>query len=454
MEKRFNITQSQIKRIIQETYRKLSLLNESIREGGAAGHMKHPFDYSDFTFRDYKELVTALFSTGVEHVTEKLDGMNVFATVSPNGEPKFARNSSHIKGDDTGMGVADMEARWNDEGARGILDAYKNAYYLFGDAVSKLPDAVQFFNPGNGYKLYANCEVLDKDHPNAVPYAKTCLSVHNLKVYDQNGIDVTEEFQGTEEYEERMEMLKSVLPTVESQHGAAQVTPEVVIQIREDNNEVIERFHSEIDQIVLLARGASDETSIIDYCKIMLYQYLLATGYDTLLENEFTESFIQRWVYGVKRPTIVQLRKQILTSGLENAEQIYNTAYDFEKNDLTQVMKKIMEPIENFTYRLGNEVISRCQGLANEGNEEKTVANLVSQLEATKEAVRQSGDLELQKQLTYWLNRLSEVDYKYNATEGIVFTYKGRMMKLTGSFAALNRAIHVMWGKKKENQDV
>ena len=453
METRFRITESQIKHLIKEVYRKMSLLNESVREGGKAGHMLNVFEIDDLTFGDYKELVNRLFSTGIEHITEKLDGMNVFATVNMNGEVKFARNASHVRDENAGMGIEDMEARWAGDESKGVLDAYKNAYYLFSDAVAKLPDARMFFNPGKGYKLYANCEVLDKNHPNAVPYANTCLSVHNLKLYDPNNEDVTDEFANTQEYTQRMELLRKVLPTVESQYGAAQVTPEVVIEIREDNNEVLEKFLTEIDNIELLARGSSDDTTLIQYREIMLFQYLQATGHEILLDNEFTETFIQRWVYGVKKPTIVQLRKLILTSGVENAEQVFNAAYEFEKNELPEVMKKIMEPVENFVYRLGNEVISRCQGLANQGNEEKTIANLVAQLEATKEEVRQSGDLELQKEMAYWLNRLSQIDFKYNATEGIVFTYKGRMMKLTGSFASLNRAIHIMWHRKKKNQD-
>ena len=67
-----------------------------------------------------------------------------------------------------------------------ILDAYKNAFYLFSDAVNSLHDPAGFFN-GDGYRLYANCEVIDKTHPNAVPYAKTLLSVHNLVAFSTDG---------------------------------------------------------------------------------------------------------------------------------------------------------------------------------------------------------------------------------------------------------------------------
>lgn len=452
MGKYINITRSDLKTLIRETIYKLSLLNESVEEGGAAGHMLHPFDVDEFTFGDYKQLVNDLFSTRLEHITEKLDGMNIFATVTPNGEPRFARNAGQIKGDDAGMGIEDMEERWGGEGKdTSILDAYKNAFYLFSDAVSSLRDPAGFFN-GDGYKLYANCEVIDKTHPNAVPYAKTLLSVHNLVAFSTDGtgqrIGIPEDVM-----QQKMSVLKQLLPTVNSRYGGTQVTPEVVIQIREDNNDTMEHFISLVDHIEEYA-GVGDDTSLIDYRKEMILKYIPDHGFGILLDNPFTDYFINRWVYGQKQPTIVQLRKQMLTSGLEGADQIYAAAVQFEKEVLPEAMKEIMEPVENFFYSLGNEVISRCQGLANEGNEDETVQVLVKQLENTKELIRQSADPELAKEMTYWLYRLSTLDNKYNPTEGIVFNYRGRTMKLTGSFAALNRAINlrIKLQRKQKNQ--
>ena len=452
MEKTFNLTRNELKTLIQETIYKLSLLNESVKEGGAAGHMLHPFDVDEFTFGDYKQLVTDLFSTRVEHITEKLDGMNIFATVTPDGKSRFARNAGQIKGDEAGMGIEDMEARWGGEGKDvSILDAYKNAFYLFSDAVNSLHDPAGFFN-GDGYRLYANCEVIDKTHPNAVPYAKTLLSVHNLVAFSTDGtaqrLEIPEDVM-----QQKMATLKQLLPTVNSQYGGTQVTPEVVIQIREDNNDTMDYFISIVDHIEEYA-GVGDDTSLIDYRKEMILKYVPDHGFGILLDNPFTDHFINRWVYGQKQPTIVQLRKQMLTSGLEGADQIYAAAVQFEKEVLPEAMKEIMEPVENFFYNLGNEVISRCQGLANEGNEDETIQVLVKQLENTKELIRQSADPELAKEMTYWLYRLSTLDNKYNSTEGIVFNYRGKTMKLTGSFAALNRAINlrIKLQRKQKNQ--
>ena len=452
MKKYLNITQKDLRHIINEVCRKLSYLNESVEEGGAAGHMLHPFDVDEFTFGDYKQLVNDLFSTRVEHITEKLDGMNIFATVAQTGEIRFARNVGQIKGDDAGMGMAEMEARWGGEGKdTSILDAYKNAYNLFSDAVRSLPDPVGFFN-GNGYRIYANCEVIDKTHPNSVPYANTVLSFHGIIAFSTDGSAKKIELPEEEE-RRKMEMLKRLLPTVNSQFGKAQVTPEVVIAIREDNQETLEKYISLVDHIEEYA-GVDDETTLIQYREHLIVEYIADHGFQILLNNQFTDNFIRRWVYGEKNPTIVQLKKQILNSGIPGADKIVAAAQQFEKEVLPEALKEIMEPVENFFYNLGNEVISRCKGLANEGNEGTTIEDLVQQLENTKEMIRQIDDPELTEEMAYWLHRLAVIGNKYNAAEGIVFNYKGKTMKLTGSFAALNRAINlrIKVQRKQKNQ--
>ena len=42
-----------------------------IFEGGQAGHMAHPFDYTDFTANDLIDLVDSLFKGKIENLKEK-----------------------------------------------------------------------------------------------------------------------------------------------------------------------------------------------------------------------------------------------------------------------------------------------------------------------------------------------------------------------------------------------
>ena len=459
MKSRMNITNKDLQYMINEVCRKLSYLNESMEEGGAAGHMSHPFDVDDFTFGDYKQLVNDLFNSRIERFTEKLDGMNIFASVDMSGKVRFARNSTDLKSAEGGMDPAGMQERWGSDGKDPtILGAYTKAYNLFGDIVNKLNDPVAFFN-GEGYRIYANCEVIAGVHPNVILYPKDVLSFHGLAAFTTDG-KATEVNLPDEIFDKKMEILSRLLPDVKSQYGEAQVTPEVVIDVRENNEKTIEYFTSLIDHIEEYG-GVDDNTTIIDYRGKLLPEWMADNGYGVLLDNNFTEPLIQRWVYGLKTPNLGVIKKSILKSGLPNAQEIHDAVVSFEGKNraadpVAVALKQIMEPVEMFFYRLGNEIIRRCKDYTNLGREGIVLDEILKQLAATKELIANSGDLELQNKMTDLLRKLAELEFNYNSMEGVVFNYRGHTFKLTGTFAALNRAINLKidYAKRynKENQ--
>ena len=55
--------------------------------------------------------------------------------------------------------------------------------------------------------------------------------------------------------------------------------------------------------------------------------------------------------------------------------------------------------------------------------------------------VKEVGSAEMNAKLTNQLNRLAELGNEINASEGIVFKYGDRLMKSTGSFAAVNQIL-------------
>lgn len=83
-----------------------------IYEGGAGGHMAHPIDYTDFTGEQLIELVDNLFSGKIETMKEKLDGMNINASMNNKGEVVFIRNNSERNLPKGGMSIKDMETKW------------------------------------------------------------------------------------------------------------------------------------------------------------------------------------------------------------------------------------------------------------------------------------------------------------------------------------------------------
>jgi hypothetical protein len=98
-----------------------------------------------------------------------------------------------------------------------------------------------------------------------------------------------------------------------------------------------------------------------------------------------------------------------------------------------------MRPLDTFFSRFGNSIISLCDGMVNAGAESAAIEALSGDLEELVSEIRASGSIEMNDMLTKQLNRLAELGNQINSSEGIVFKYKDKLMKVTGSFAAINQ---------------
>ena len=74
-----------------------------INEGGASGHLMHPYDNFKLRFSDIKELIISSLDGTLNldnTITEKTDGQNMWFTVIDNNnkpETRFARNKGESK---------------------------------------------------------------------------------------------------------------------------------------------------------------------------------------------------------------------------------------------------------------------------------------------------------------------------------------------------------------------
>ena len=80
-------------------------------------------------------------------------------------------------------------------------------------------------------------------------------------------------------------------------------------------------------------------------------------------------------------------------------------------------------------------------------NPEKALRDMQKRLDQTIKDVKKSGDAKKVAKLKMELERLAAVGgrNKIVPNEGIVFTYKGYTMKLTGTFASLNQILGLFY---------
>ena len=113
------------------------------------------------------------------------------------------------------------------------------------------------------------------------------------------------------------------------------------------------------------------------------------------------------------------------------------------------VFKRILAPLDALFMAIGNEIIKSIPGLMNAGHEREVVTRLKREIKELTAAVKNTDDEKSKLKIEQSLGRLAKVNNELNATEGIVFDFKGHKLKLTGSFAPLNQLMGVRFKFEK-----
>jgi len=412
-----------VKRNLVLEYR-IRRLEKLMNEGGASGHMSHIYDYTDLTLRDIKDIITNLFSGKVEDITEKLDGMNIQCTLNNDGKVVFVRNKGDLNSEAGGMIRDDVAAKW--AGREHVANTYLSAY----DTIEKVFKNIgkSFFNPDKNTKILANCECITTGKTNVLVYANAQVDFHNLWIYKRK--DENSPWEKDSVTTDGIKVLEKACENIDG----AQLTPHVVIRVTEKSAALQEEYISKIESI-FNADGCSDDSTIDQY-KQARFEKICNKKYPWITDNPVgMKALYNRWFNDDKSTKLTELKK-IYKDNLDEFTTLNSTDYK-------DIVSECSRPLDVFFSRFGNAIIKLCDGLVNAGAESHVIDTLSADLKNIVADVQASGSDELNKELTFHLNRLAELGNQINATEGIVFKYGDRLMKCTGSFAALNRALNL-----------
>jgi hypothetical protein len=156
-----------------------------INEGGAYGHMNHPFDVRmNLSFGDLKAIVNNALDGNLGVVREKTDGQ-ALAISWKNGRLISARNKGHLA--NAGANAMDINGVATKFGGRGgLTDAYNFAMKDLENAIRGLSKAQKdkIFKEG---KVFVNLEVIWPTSVNVIPYNQALLVFHNAVEYNEAG---------------------------------------------------------------------------------------------------------------------------------------------------------------------------------------------------------------------------------------------------------------------------
>lgn len=388
-----------------------------ILEGGNAGHMAHPYDCDQFTLRNLKGLIRNLLSGKIEDITEKIDGVNIMCTVNTAGEVVFIRNKGDLNSARGGMTLSDMAAKWADKPS--VAHAFTTAGAIIEKVLTQIPN--KFFNPDENTKVIVNCECVVAGKTNVMPYAEDQVDFHNLWIYKFNGTEWIKD-------EVTKDGLDKIDKACEKIQGA-QITPQVIIDTTKTSNEMIVKYIKRLDKIFKESNMGEKDT-VGDYKRARLYKYL-DEHYPWL--NEYKDKLFERWFEGNKSFNLRQLK----TALPEHKDEID----ELDKKGYKEIIGYCNEPINDFFASFGNDVIGLCDNIINDKVRDEVVTTLRGDLKDIIKDIQSGDNEELNTKLSIQLNKLERLGNKINPTEGIVFRVGDQIMKLTGSFSALNAAL-------------
>ncbi len=432
------------------------LVSESklITEGGAAGHMSHPFDDRELTFADLKEMIRRSLSGELnveKEVTEKLDGQNLMFSWK-DGKLISARNKGHLKNAGAAApDVAGIEEMFSEK-PENIRDAFVAAVKDLSTAISKLSDAQKnkVFKEG---ERFMNIEVMTPATQNVIPQNKDMLVFHGTQAYDSAGLpvsvdsdgnDITGELKGSAKMLEGM--LRQINANIQSRYS---LNAPIVVELPKSKSfgESLAKYSAMIDKL-------KKEFNLKNNDKIMKYhdawwRNLLnkqqAQKKEVFPSNVY-EALIGRWAYNDKSNKITTIRMD-----LSKQPKLLAWVNKFEKEDIVKQFEKNMWPFQFIFLKLGAEVLQNVKGFVAAGGSDdiaKALDTHIKTLEKKKMSSVESTekfkkDMEKLNKNLGRLNAIGGTD-AIAPSEGIVFQYKGGTYKLTGTFAPINQIMGIM----------
>ena len=161
---------------------KKQLLAEGGMGAGGKGHMDHPYDNTDLTFSQIKNMFKVA-SQGFPKVkvTEKLDGQNILISYDTVTQEAIAvRNKTQAKsgGITKNQLIAAMTTDRPVEKRvpQNVVDAFRESMENFARVAATAPG--EFFITPEGGKIFYNAEVVDPRSVNVVDYDAQTLIIH------------------------------------------------------------------------------------------------------------------------------------------------------------------------------------------------------------------------------------------------------------------------------------
>ena len=414
-----------------ETEKFKELKESLITEGGAYGHMNHPFDIEmNLTFGDLKQIIKGALNGKLELAREKTDGQALAVSWRDDKGLIAARNKGHLK--NKGENALDISAMASKFSGRGDLtDAYNFAMIDLNDAINALTPAQRdkIFKQGSSFM---NLEVIWPTSVNVVPYGQALLVFHGTMEYDEDGIAIGEDQSAAKIL---AGMIKQRNKNVTDNY-TIKGPPVTQLPKNQELSKMQSKFNSQLKKVQSEFK-LKDSDGVADYHQAWWEDWVDKNSPSTL-DNKTKMGLVKRWAFNDKS---FRLDKKNITDSDTLA-----WSKKIDKKDHTKLAKENTRKFEDIFLGVGAEVLSFMSSVLTV-NPDKAVRDMKKRLDQTIKDVKKSGNTAKIEKLKMELERLAAIGGKEMIVpnEGLVFVFKGDTYKLTGAFASLNQILGLMY---------
>jgi len=407
-----------------------------IIEGGAYGHMNHPFDDKNLKFSDLKQIIINGLGGELnreDNVTEKLDGQNLMISWV-NGKLVTARNKGQLKNyGSTAMDTAGVAAKFAGRGD--IKNAFVFAMKDLSRAVGKLTDKQKDKVFGNG-KKWMNLEVIYPASANVIDYDKSEIIFHGTLEYDESGRAIG---QPKDSARTLAGMIKQVNQNIQKQF---KIGKPLFLNVPKSQNFGTKKktYLARLDKLKRQYALKDNDTLSLYHQKFWEeFIFNASKQYRYKIPNRILVNLTKRWAFLDKSYSIQQMRKDI------DNEKFLEWALSFDKTDHKKYIKDNMKPFEVLFFDVGAEILKNISGYL-VASPKKAVQKIRKDVINAIKTVRSGGDIKKIETLKHQLSKLEKIGGLSSIvpTEGIVFKYKGKTYKFTGAFAPVNQILGLL----------
>jgi hypothetical protein len=413
-------------------------LYDEINEGGAYGHLSHPFEDMNLTMSDLHQMITSTVegAFGPENfVQEKTDGQQLSISWK-NGKVIAARNGSHLKNAGENamdiQGVADLFAGRGD-----IETVYNAAMEDLNASIGALSDEdkLKYFAEG---KKFASLEIITPVTQNTVPYGLNMLVFHGVLEYDENGKVIDEDKQAG----------RDLGRLIKEANAAAQKTffvrgPQDMDIKPFPNTEARGRYYESKYRQILKDCDLGEASTVFDYALGMARNVLKeeADKAGVTIPDEALDGLAKR-IAGIDKSFSASMIKKTLGSDAD-------WYIELEKKNEKDLKARVYAPLESLFLEVGTEFMKNMSAFL---SADPTVASeeMRKEIDRTIAAIRTDGDSTDVEKLERQLARVTAAGGLDSIvpTEGITFVFKGKLYKYTGIFAPIHQIRSILAYKK------